>query len=242
MDQNARHGVEYLFAETRHELTGTMLLGVPGQSFKRVTMLEAQTGAVQERPSFLHLAAARGFQLLPDATKTEGKGHVFGLGHDEAHEDAMLAEPWFGDRSLIERSQASGVAAELLAFAADKSDDIAGGFGVLGRKYIDGLHQTIRDHAKAADMKPQALTKRLAACWRSQEKQLRYAIHWTEELLGKRPLPERLMPATRGDAERKSVLENAWREAIPPPRGNEPPNIVKLASELEEKLIRWGLG
>jgi hypothetical protein len=138
--------------------------------------------------------------------------------------------------------QAATAAAELLGFAAAKSEDIADGFGILGRKYVDGLHQTIRDHAKATDIKPQAFTSRLAGAWRAQERQLRFSIAWIEQLLGKRQLPERLAAATRGDAEKKAILEQAWKAAIPPPRGTGKPEIAKVAQELEERLFQWAMG
>lgn len=239
MDQNARHGVEYLFSDTRRDLSGAMLLGVPGQPFKRVGMLTTQTGAVHERPSFLHLVAARGLLLLPDAQKTEGNGHVYAFGHDDAQEDELLSATWHGGKTLTERVRSAVVAASLLEFAAEKADDIADGFGLLGRKYVDGLHQTIRDHAKAADVKPQTFTKRLAACFRAEERQLRFALAWVEDLLGKQALPERLAVATKGDADRKAVLEQAWKAPIPPPRGSEKPHVAKVALELEERLFTW---
>lgn len=191
LDTNFRHGCTYLWDETRHHLTGTLILGVPSQvSLRYVRTVQVDSNKDEETPSFLHLVAAFGVLGLENSVVKDGKGHVFGAGHSTEHEDALItATPWAGDVTLVQRTHAMMTVDRLLAALFDEMGDIKSGFSLLGARHIEGFHEGIKNHASAAQMKETAF---IDLVWRYLEihrRQHAFCLRWLGSLASLPPLP-----------------------------------------------------
>ncbi len=118
IDRNAKHGLKYFYEHTIPNLTASLLLGYPGS--ERTSVLRPLTvtaGQMGEYPHYLHLAAARGLTLLPDAHTAQRSIKAYGMVHDRVNEGWLLDATWeHTSASLRLLARAQRVLLSLLQF------------------------------------------------------------------------------------------------------------------------------
>lgn len=188
IDANFRHGCEYLWDETRHSLTATLLLGVPtGQNLRYVKTVIVNSETTGETASFLHLAAANGLLALEERVVKDGPGNVYGMAHATEHEEALVTrQPWAGELTLVQRAHAATTTERLLHALATQDDDVKGGFGLFGAKHIPGYHESLEDYARLAGMKPAVFVDLVGRFYEIHRRQISYCLRWLNALV---PLP-----------------------------------------------------
>ena len=222
LDANFRHGCEYLWDETRHSLTATLLLGVPtGQTLRYVKTVVVNSETTGETPSFLHLAAANGLIALEERVVKDGPGHVFGMAHATEHEEALVTrQPWDGNQTLVQRAHAAMVTERLLTALSTQDDDVKGGFGFFGAKHIPGYHESIDDYAKLAGMKPALFIDMTGRFYEIHRRQISYCLRWLSGLVPIPPLDSATEALWEHDAAIVATLRDPKRlrqRFTPPP-------------------------
>lgn len=237
LDANFRHGCEYLWDETRKSLNATLLLGVPtGQNLRYVKTVTVGSDTPGETPSFLHLAAANGFLTLEERVVKDGPGHVYGMAHATEHEEALVTrQPWEGSLTLAQRAHAALTTERLLAALATQTDDVKGGFGLLGAKHIPGYHESLEDHAKLAGMKPTMFVDLVGRFYDIHRRQIAYCLRWLNGLVPLSPLDASTEALWKNTAAIVATLRDPRRLGQ---RFNPPPPDPSGKSYTAEQLAR----
>jgi hypothetical protein len=123
INRNASHGTKYFYEHTLPLLTASLLIGSPGARTTPVLQrVKVGEGDMAEKPSYLHLVAARALVDLPKAHTANRDVKAYGMIHSLKREDWLLDETWEGPRTLRQLLRALRVQENLLRFVIEKKN------------------------------------------------------------------------------------------------------------------------
>jgi hypothetical protein len=123
INRNASHGTKYFYEHTLPMLTASLLVGSPGMRATPVLQrIKVGEGDMAEKPSYLHLVAARAMLDLPKAHTANREVKAYGMVHSLTREGWLLDETWETGRSLRHLVRSLRVQENLLRFLTEKKN------------------------------------------------------------------------------------------------------------------------
>ncbi len=236
IQRNATHGIKYFFSHTIPALTSSVLVGYPGSEQSAVLKpLTLGAGDMGEHPHYLHLVAAHGLTRLEEAHTANRSVKAYGVAHDEAHEDWLLANAWEEPRgrSLRQVIRAHRVLLNLLRFlVAEKQKNamlgyykpgfLTGLFGGSRTAWGDDLHKSV-ESAEPTQKQQGVVVEQMFGELEQLEREVRLCVDWAQGLF-----PEALLRLPQGDpmldalqkgtADQWDAIRKTWAGKAMPPK------------------------
>jgi hypothetical protein len=123
INRNASHGTKYFYEHTLPMLTASLLVGSSGMRATPVLQrIRVGEGDMTEKPSYLHLVAARALLDLPKAHTANREVKAYGMVHSLTREGWLLDEIWETGLSLRQLLRGLRVQENLLRFITEKKN------------------------------------------------------------------------------------------------------------------------
>ncbi len=123
INRNASHGTKYLYEHTLPMLTASVLVGSSGKLTTPVLQrIKVGEGDMAEKPSYLHLVAARALVELPALSTGNHDVKAYGMMHSLTDEGWILDRPWETGQTLRQILRTLRLQENLLRFLTEKKN------------------------------------------------------------------------------------------------------------------------
>lgn len=219
INRNASHGTKYFYEHTLPMLTASLLVGSSGMRATPVLQrIRVGEGDMTEKPSYLHLVAARALLDLPKAHTANRDVKAYGMVHSLTREGWLLDETWETGLSLRQLVRGLRVQENLLRFITEKKNRekilsyYEGGFWKSPESWKP-LDASIV--ANAGDRKQRrALAERTLDRFEEIRHEVRFCVDWAQQLFPHGLLDvenDLLMRDLSDSAKRGAESELHWR-------------------------------